>query len=1012
VRLFLKPVDQFARDFVWSQVGDNAGFPLLTRQGHGVKGHPAIAWFDRTGLLQRRHGGPHVRHSDLRMIPWFCQMSRRPTQHRRWTGAAGRLVAAAFNPFEDLEGPILGNPQFVDPLKLVGDSESFPDQLQGHSSSTRCGFPTAEDKQPGHIKTGDGLNGLGQGLGGGGCIRERVGSTVERYQFEWDLLGNGHQDLLEPGFGAEADQPDFAAGLFRGQVGGFIEGMSGPWIEHRRQHHLILQRRSSGCGDRFQGLPWIWHDARTNHDLIAAAHRAFIKQLCNLSWQLISPDRGLTPACLPVSSAMRRILCGAAGALMLMTPMTLTANNQASHPLVEAWSGPQGGVPPFDRATVSEFAPAFAIAMDRYRTEIQAIADLSESPTFENTIAALERAGRAFQRVRTLYGVWSSTLSTPEFQAVERELEPRLAAFRDEITQNAALFGRIESVYESPDKAELTAEQQRLVWLLYTDFVRAGAKLDPEGKQRIRAINQRLAGLFTAFSQNLLADEEQFATILSQEADLAGLSDALRAAAKAEAVAGGHEGQWVIANTRSSVEPFLTYSARRDLREQVWRNFVMRGDHPGERDNKPLITEILQLRAERAQLLGYPTHAHWRLENTMAATPERAMELLEAVWTPALARVREEVRDMQAIADRDGAGIRIEPWDYRYYAEKVRKERYDLDENEVKPYLQLDKLRDGMFWVAGELFGLTFRPVAGVPVYHPDVRVWEVRADEQPGGLFYFDPHARPGKRSGAWMSAYRSQERFDRPVTSLVSNNSNFLKAPPGEPVLISWSDAETLFHEFGHALHGLCSDVTYPSLSGTRVPRDYVELPSQLLERWLATPELLARFALHHETGKSLPADLVERIERAATFNQGFDTTEFLASGLLDMKLHLASDHSIDPAAFEREELERLGMPSEIVMRHRLPQFAHIFASDGYSAGYYSYLWADTLTADAAEAFVEADGFYDREVATRLRTHVLSAGNTRDPVDAYRAFRGRDAGIEALMRARGFPVPTGQRH
>jgi peptidyl-dipeptidase Dcp len=708
--------------------------------------------------------------------------------------------------------------------------------------------------------------------------------------------------------------------------------------------------------------------------------------------------------------AMHKTFGGAASALILMTQLTLPAATTATHPLIEEWTGPYGGVPPFDRVTVEEFAPAFDIAMDRYRAEIRAITDAPDLPTFGNTIAALERAGRSFQRVRTLYGVWSSTLSTPEFQAVERELEPRLAAFRDEITQNEALFARIETVYRSPDKPRLTAEQQRLVWLVYTDFVRAGAKLDAEGKTRIRAINQRLAELYTGFSQNLLADEEQFATVLSDETELAGLPESLRAAARAEASARDLAGKWVIANTRSSVEPFLTYSARRDLRERVWRDFIMRGDHAGDRDNKPLITEILQLRAERAQLLGYATHAHWRLENTMAGTPERAMELLEAVWTPAVERVREEVRDMQAIADKEGAGIRIEPWDYRYYAEKVRKARYDLDENEVKPYLQLDKLRDGMFWVAGELFDLTFHPVEDVPVYHPDVRVWEVRAKGGSVGLFYFDPYARPGKRSGAWMSTYRSQERFDRPMTSLVSNNSNFLKAAPDEPVLISWGDAETLFHEFGHALHGLCSDVTYPSLSGTRVPRDYVELPSQLLERWLATPELLGRFALHHQTGKPLPAELVERIERAATFNQGFATTEFLASGLLDMKLHLAGGRPINPATFEREELARLDMPAEIVMRHRLPQFAHIFAGDGYSAGYYSYLWADTLTADAAEAFVEADGFYDRAVADRLRTHVLAAGNTRDPADAYRAFRGRDAGIDALMRARGFPAPKGR--
>jgi peptidyl-dipeptidase Dcp len=711
----------------------------------------------------------------------------------------------------------------------------------------------------------------------------------------------------------------------------------------------------------------------------------------------------------PKISTMSGILRGAASAFLLMTSLTLTAAATPTHPLVEEWTGPHGGVPPFDRVTIAEFEPAFEIAMDRYRAEIQAIAADPSTPTFENTLVALERAGREFQRVRTLYGVWSSTLSTPEFQSMERKMEPRLAAFRDEITQNAPLFQRIELVYQSPDKDQWTAEQQRLAWLIHTDFVRAGARLVPAGKARITAINQRLASLFAAFSQNLLADEERFATILSEQADLAGLPDSLRAAAKAEAERRDLKGKWVIANTRSSVEPFLTYSARRDLRERVWRDFILRGDHPGERDNKPLITEILQLRAERARLLGYDTHAHWRLENTMAGTPARAMELLEAVWQPAVARVKEEVRDMQEIADAEGAGIRIEPWDYRYYAEKVRKARYDLDENEVKPYLQLDKLRDGMFWVAGQLFGLSFEPASNVPVYHPDVRVWQVTdAAQQPVGLFYFDPYARPGKRSGAWMSAYRSQERFDGDITSLVSNNSNFLKAAPSEPVLISWGDAETLFHEFGHALHGLCSDVTYPSLSGTRVPRDYVELPSQLLERWLATPELLSRFAIHHQTSEPLPSSLVDRIQRAATFNQGFATTEFLASGLLDMRLHLAGDRSIDPVAFERDELARLGMPSEIVMRHRLPQFAHIFASDSYSAGYYSYLWADTLTADAAEAFLEANGFYDRTVARSLKTHVLSAGNTRDPAEAYRKFRGRDATIDALMRARGFPTPT----
>jgi peptidyl-dipeptidase Dcp len=457
------------------------------------------------------------------------------------------------------------------------------------------------------------------------------------------------------------------------------------------------------------------------------------------------------------------------------------------------------------------------------------------------------------------------------------------------------------------------------------------------------------------------------------------------------------------------MEPFLTYSARRDLREKVWRTFYSRGDHGDAKDTKPIIREVLKLRAERARLLGYATHAHWRLENAMAKTPERAMELMEAVWKPAVARVHEEVADMQAIADQEGAGSKIAPWDYRYYAEKVRKAKYDLDENEVKPYLQLEKLREGMFWVAGQLLGFQFAPLSGIPVVHPDVRVWQVKdAGGRHVGLWYFDPYARAGKRSGAWMNAYRNQERFDGAVSTIVSNNSNFVKGAPGEAVLVSWEDARTLFHEFGHALHGLSSNVSYPSLSGTAVPRDYVEFPSQLLEQWLSTPEVMGRYAVHFQTGQPIPRELTQKIERAARFNQGFSTVEYLAAALVDMKLHLAGDREIDPAAFERDTLTALGMPSEIVMRHRTPHFSHVFASDGYSAGYYSYLWSDTLSADAWEAFTEAGGAYDKAVAKRLIEHVLSAGNTVDPAEAYKAFRGREAGIGALMRKRGFPDPA----
>jgi peptidyl-dipeptidase Dcp len=681
----------------------------------------------------------------------------------------------------------------------------------------------------------------------------------------------------------------------------------------------------------------------------------------------------------------------------------------AANPLLARWTGPYGGVPAFDQVRVEHFKPALEASIEEYRREIAGIADNPAAPTFENTIAAMEDIGRTFDDVGTLYGIWGSSMSGPEFQAIQREMAPKLAAFSDEITQNGKLFQRIEAVYQSPDKAKLTPEQQRLTWLRYTNFVRAGAKLDAEAKQRLAGINQRLASLYTSFSQNVLADEENYAVVLESEADLAGLPDSVRAGAAAAAEARGMKGKWAITNTRSSMEPFLTYSARRELREKVWRNYVNRGDNGDARDNNQIISEVLKLRAERAKLLGYQTHAHWRLENTMAKTPERAMQLMEAVWAPAVARAREEVADMQSVANKEGAKLKIEPWDYRYYAEKVRKAKYDLDQNEVKPYLQLEKLREGMFWVAGELFGFSFTPVSDVPVYHPDVRVWEVK-DKASGkhvGLWYFDPYARQGKRSGAWMNAYRSQERFKGEVSTIVSNNSNFVKGAPGEPVLISWSDAETLFHEFGHALHGLNSNVTYPTLSGTAVARDYVEFPSQLLEHWLSTSEVLNTYALHYQTGKPIPPALVAKIEKASNFNQGFDTVEYLSSALVDMKLHLAGSQQIDPDAFERDTLGGLGMPKEIVMRHRTPQFSHVFAGDGYSAGYYSYLWSDTLTADAFEAFTEGKGAYDRTVAERLRKNVFSVGNTVDPAEAYRSFRGKDAGIDALMRKRGFPVP-----
>ncbi|CAN5654862.1 M3 family metallopeptidase [soil metagenome] len=682
-----------------------------------------------------------------------------------------------------------------------------------------------------------------------------------------------------------------------------------------------------------------------------------------------------------------------------------TKSTAAQNPLVAEWIGPFGGVPPFDLVELKHFRPALEEGMVRHLEEVERVAADPAEPSFENTIAAMERAGRTLGRVRAVYGIWCSNLVTAEVQAVQREMAPRLAAFYDRITQNEALFQRIATVYKARDHAGLTSEQKRLTWLYHTNFVRAGAALDADAKKRLSEINRRLAELFTIFGQNVLADEEEQYLVLDSEDDLAGLPEPQREAAARAAEEKGLEVRWVITNTRSSMDPFLTYADRRDLRERAWRLFMDRGEK-GETDNHPTMAEILALRAERAVLLGYDTHAHWRLENTMADTPERAMHLLEAVWAPAIARVCEEVSDMQSVASREGQRITIEPWDYRYYAEKVRRERYDLDQAEVRAYLQLERLTAGMFWVASELFGFDFTRVHGVPVFHPDVDVWEVvdRGSRRHIGLFYFDPYARAGKRSGAWMNAYRSQERFDGAITTIVSNNSNFVKGRPGEPVLISWDDASTLFHEFGHAIHGLASAVDYPSMSGTAVARDYVEFPSQLLEHWLGTPEVLERFAIHYRTGEPIPQELVARIRSASTFNQGFATTEYLSSALLDMKLHLAGAQDIDTRTFEWETLAAMGMPPEIVMRHRSPHFQHIFGSDSYSAGYYSYLWADVLTADAFEAFVEAGGPYDVEVAQRLIDHVFSVGNTVDPSEGYRRFRGRDARVEALMRKRGF--------
>ncbi|MDT0582281.1 M3 family metallopeptidase [Brumicola blandensis] len=678
--------------------------------------------------------------------------------------------------------------------------------------------------------------------------------------------------------------------------------------------------------------------------------------------------------------------------------------------LLEQFAGPYGGVPAFESMSLADLKPALEKGMELNLAEIDAIANNPEPPTFENTIVAMERAGDELGRVFTYWGIWSSNISSPEFREIQKEMVPVISAFSSKITQNEKLFERVKAVYESDELKALGTEEQRVTWLTYNGFARNGATLNAEDKKRYAEINQELASLQTQFSSNILADEENYVLYLSED-QLAGLPESFVKASAGMAESRGEVGKYAITNTRSSMDPFLTYSENRELREKVWRTYYSRGDNGDQFDNNELIKQILALRHERIKLLGYDNYAQWRLEDRMAKTPERAMALMEKVWPAAIARVEEEVADMQAIADAEGADITIEPWDYRFYAEKVRKDKYSLDSDEVKQYLQLDKLREAMFYVAGRLFNFEFTPVdeGKVPVFHPDVKVWEVK-DKTSGnlvGLWYLDPFARQGKRSGAWATTYRSYTTFDGEKTVLSSNNSNFVKGADGEPTLISWDDAETYFHEFGHALHFLSADVKYPtSHSGVR---DYTEFQSQLLERWLTTDEVINTYLVHYKTGEPIPQELVAKIKNASTFNEGFKTTEYMSSAIMDLLYHTTDPAKIEPDSFEREQLTRLGMPEEVVMRHRTTHFGHIFSSEGYASAYYGYMWAEVLTSDAAEAFAEAPGgFYDEEVGARLVKYLFSVRNAMDPAEAYRMFRGRDAKVEALMRDRGFPVTS----
>lgn len=676
------------------------------------------------------------------------------------------------------------------------------------------------------------------------------------------------------------------------------------------------------------------------------------------------------------------------------------------NPLVAAWSGPYGGVPPWDYVRPEVFPEAFTIALAEERAEIDAIASSTEPPTFRNTIEAFDRSGRTRTRVNRLFAVATENITNPQYQALEREWEPKLAAASDAIFMNSRLFARIAAVYGSLPASQLALDQKRLTERMHDLFVRRGARLGEAEKAQLSTINQELASLYASFRQKVLADEDTW-TVLDSEADLAGLPSALVDSAKAAAAERTLAGKWAIVNTRSSVDPFLTFSSRRDLRERVWRKFKSRGDNGDQNDTKATIARIVKLRADRARLLGFASHARWRMSDTMAKEPKAAQALMMQVWPAAVSRVREEVADMQTIASREHGPATIEPWDYLYYAEKVRKQRYDLDQSEVKPYLALDNMVAAALWAAEQRYGISFTEITGkVPVFHPDVLVWEVKdaATGKHVGLFYFDSFARPGKRSGAWAMTYRTQETVDGSVTPIASNNNNFVKGAPGAPALISLDDAETLFHEFGHALHALLQDVTYPGLAST--PRDFVEFPSQVNEHWVLTREVLDRFARHYQTGQPMPQALVEKIEKSRKFNQGYATVEYLAAAILDMDLHTRPDGVFDPATFERDALARMGMPREIALRHRLPQFDHLFGSDSYSAGYYSYLWSDVMAADTWKAFLEAGGPWDKTVAKRFREIILAEGNSTDRAEAYRRFRGHDPDVKALFENRGFPI------
>ena len=682
--------------------------------------------------------------------------------------------------------------------------------------------------------------------------------------------------------------------------------------------------------------------------------------------------------------------------------MSAAAPDLARHPLTR-WTGPLG-LPDFSAIADADFGPVFDAALAAHEAEIAVIAGNAAAPTVENTLEALELSGEALDRVSAVFWCRAGAHTNKDIQTLERAIAPKMSRHFSALHMNAALFARIDALYRERDTLDLDAETARVLEKTWKRFVRAGAKLGEDEKKRLAAINERLASLGAQFGQNVLADEAEWALFLDEGDDLSGLPDFLKAAMAEAAASRGQEGRYAVTLSRSIVEPFLLFSARRDLREKAFAAFTGRGENGGETDNGPVVKETLSLRAEKARLLGYDSYAALKLDDTMAKSPAAVLALLEPVWEKARARAASDREELQRLAARAGDNRPLAAADWRYWQEKLRAEKYAFDEAELKPYLQLDRIIDACFDVAGRLFGLAFEERKGVAAWHEEVRVFEVKdADGAHRAVFLADYFGRPSKRSGAWMSSLQSAYKLGEGATPIVYNIMNFARPPKGQPALLSMDEARTLFHEFGHALHGMLSEARWPSVSGTAVSRDFVELPSQLYEHWLTVPDILAKHAVHHATGAPMPAELVEKMLAARNFNAGFATVEFAASALVDMAYHAQAEAPADPRAFEAGTLERLGMPEEIAMRHRTPHFLHVFSGDGYSAGYYSYMWSEVLDADAFSAFEETGDVFDPALAGKLRTHIYAAGGTRDPEELYRAFRGKMPTPDAMMEKRG---------